>query len=215
MLYLLLVLAAPAPEPDPEPGVYYKSPQAVFDASLKAAEKKDFKAAVECIAPEARREYAASMAASMLMLKNLPIDLPDLADMRKALREVMDKHGLTEKATDGINVGTSPYGDAKTREKLGKLIKKPEAFLLDILSAQDKAQKKLKILADLGKPVMKLTDLKVEGNKAKGVIVATLTGFETKLKVSFVKKANGWRMIPSYEMEPAIVLPAPPPPKDK
>ncbi len=215
MLLLLLSLAAPAPTASPEPGVYYKSPQDVFDASQKAAEKKDFSAAIDCIAPEARREMAGMMAAMALMLKKLPVEIEQLKEMRKALGEVMDRHGLTDKATEGIGGAAGPdggfklLGDARAREALGKLVKKPEPFLLDMLKAQDKASESLKGLLPAGKPVQKLSDVKITGDKATGVIKVTHgLGGEASQKVSFVKRSNGWRMIPSYDALAGVAGPA-------
>jgi hypothetical protein len=193
MLLIILALARAAAGPDATP--VYKSPQAVFDGSLAATKTKDFKAAVECIAPEARREAAGMMAYNALVLRRLDLGgLEALKAVSKALAEVMDRHGLTEKATAGVLVEVNPAADAVARQRLAKMVKKPEAFLVEMMAARDRASK-----GRMGVTTGKLSDVKTDGDRAAGVVTTEQGGKTLRQKISFVKKANGWRIIPSYE----------------
>jgi hypothetical protein len=195
----LVALAAPSPEP-PGSGKYYKTPQAVFDASGKAAEKKDYKTVIDCIAPESRKEMAAQLALQALALKGVPS--PRSSKANKALTDVLDKHGLTEKAIKDIKVGHDTASMRKARADLAKLIKKPEAFAVEMMAANAKAaEAMLPPGVTLPKVTMKLEGVKVEGKKATGTMVGEATGLKYRLKVGFVKGTNGWRMLPTLDTE--------------
>src|SRR5262245_24042479 len=100
-----LAARADTPEPPPTEKVY-KTPQAVFDAAMAAQQKKDFKTAVACVAPEAQMDMATGFAWAALNIKANNND-----EFRKAFKplfDVLDKHGLTEKATRNIPLGDDP-----------------------------------------------------------------------------------------------------------
>ena len=183
----------PAPTPDPEPppaGKFYKSPRAFFEASQAATKKKDYKALIDCVAPEARAEMAGQMAASMQMLKG--IGLPGLADAGKAADAVMKKYGLEGKA---VGIG-NPADVVAAGKAYAKMIKKPEAFALEMLAAQEKMQEALKgVVPGFDAPTMSLKEAKVTGAKARGVIEVSIAGTATTYPLDFVKGPNGWRML--------------------
>jgi hypothetical protein len=214
-----LAAAPPSREDvDPEPPFYtkrYSTPKACFDAYAKASDKGDYKIAFDCLSPEAQKDTAAFTVYAMLAMKN--VNLPD--EFKKAYKpvyDVLDKHGLTEKATKDFkadfNVMKMPE---KTRLGLRKLIKKPVALMIDMSAAQEKVQKNggLGFHAQVEKPKTTLSDLKTKGNKASGTIVMSGNGFEMKQAVEFVKLSVGWKMVPSLEF--ATGGGAPPPPVQK
>lgn len=200
---LLLIVLPLAPEPSPEPpggAGYCKDPQAVFEAYEKATQKRDYKTVIDCIAPAARKDYAAQIAVQALLLKG-----SRFANAEKAVKpmlEVMAKHGLTEKALADITVSSRDRETVKKAQAgLGKLIKRPEAFALEMLAAKGKMLKALSTgrvvrRPPMKRPPMKLEDVKVEWDKASGTMVIDLGGRQLKRQVDFLKGPNGWRMLP-------------------
>jgi len=103
------------------------------------------------------------------------------AKLYKPIYEALDKHGLTEKATrdfefEGVHL------TAKSKEAAMKLVKDPVAFAGDFMDATGKlgAQPDDK---DLPRP--KLTELKIDGDKATGVIIDKV---KVKVKVAVKDK---------------------------
>jgi len=201
---VLAVLAVSAPaQKDKEKAKVYKTPQEVFDAHVAAEKKGDFKTLASTLAPVAQKEFGAviaiEFAAGRAELKASKEEKDkQVYQILKPTFDVLDKHGLTEKATKDVKKSK----DAKEREKSKKviegLVKDHEAFLADMLSALDK-------LGGNPKTEDKLTELKVDGDKATGVVVST---YDEKLKkkpkkepVSFVKINDSWRIIPSMKEE--------------
>lgn len=196
LLPALLCSLAPTPEPEPPGGgVYYNTPQAVFDASRKASEKGDYMTVVDCIAPEMRRDYAASLVVQALMLKGVGLAGGDKA--ARPIKAVLDRHGLTDKALSGISLGSGGAGPArKARAAIAKLIKKPKAFAAEMMAAQQKWARALDLPGGLPKSPNKLVGVKVEGKKASGLAVMELGDTRVEYKVGFVKGPAGWRMLP-------------------
>jgi len=216
---VLAQLAAAPPsrdDVDPEPPYHtkrYSSPKACFDAYARASDKGDYKTAFDCLSPEAQKDTAAFTVFAMLALKDN--NLPE--EFRKAYKpvyDVMDKHGLTDKALkDFKGQGFAMKMPEKTRLGIRKLIKKPMALMLDMTAAQEKAQKEggLGQLVQQVKPKTTLTDLKTKGDKASGTIVVSYGGGEAKQSVEFVKLSVGWKMVPSLEIVGGGVAPNAPP----
>jgi hypothetical protein len=118
--------------------------------------------------------------------------------LQKGLAAVMEKHGLTAKAVEGIAIPEDSFmGDTKARLALGRLVKKPEGFTLDMMAAQEKAFVESK-LPPTPKPDERLADVKIDGDKARGTIIGKASDGETHMDVFFVKKSDGWRLIPTY-----------------
>jgi hypothetical protein len=187
--FTLLVLAQ-----DPEPSrdsVVHKTPQAVFDAAMVAQNKKDFKAMVACLAPEARKDMASGFAWAALNIKE-----GNPGEIRKALKpmfDVLDKHGLTQKATKNIQLGDDPKVEAKSRLALRKMIKNHAAFAAEYLAAQDKVGGGDRP----GETKTKLTELKIKGDKATATMEVDFGGNQpTRQPIEFVKIGGGWKMIP-------------------
>jgi len=182
----------------------YKTPEACFDAARAAYEKGDFAAFVACIAPDAQKDLASKLGLELVSSRAMVEELKD-NDQREAMQkafgpvnEVLDRHGLTPKATKEIRKGKDGEENEKAKKAVLKLVKDPEKFLADVLAAFDKLSGPNK-----EKTKDKLTDVKIDGDKATGVIVTTRKGkddndVERKEKVQFVKVGGGWRMIPSF-----------------
>jgi hypothetical protein len=221
----VLVLAF-LPADLPAADANYKTPKAVYDAWAKARKAYDVKAALDCLAPEALREAAAVDAIQAIALKwALGRGVPE---MKKASTAVLEKHGLTAKVTEKIkNPFFNRYGTPKERETLGKLIKDPRAFIVELAEAQKKAVKDIKFDpppkgGEEPKVTVSLTDVKITGDKATGVILQVSEPYhgdrkdpdalvvrEKREKLSFVKGAKGWRIIPSYEVPKDKLVPVP------
>lgn len=210
----VLALASTAQEVEPPTKVkIYKTPQAVYDAFWGALKKKDFKTAIDCLAPDSLKQAAVDLAFQGVRereggFRPVPKDAKDGGEKMKPdekmkpVFEVLDKHGLTEKVTKDIPRTPFGRGSKKARADMAALIKKPEAFTLDMLKALDKARPGM--IGGGGDRSQKLEDVKIEGDKAKGNVVHTFE-FKDKDKVGknefkqaieFVKVNGGWRVDP-------------------
>src|SRR5262245_19968969 len=180
----------------------YETPQDVFDAFLAAVNKHDSKAFVACLTPEALKDLAARRAVATLQ-KRAEIkgdrDEEKLDKKYRPILDVLDRHGLTKKE---IKLGEMAKERAKARETVLRQLKDPGAFLADLLDADDKvtARKSEKIEA-------RLTDMKIDGDRASGIVVITEGDTERKLTYEFTKIGASWKLDPRPKDEKA--------PKDK
>jgi len=201
----------------------YKTPQEVFDALQTALQKRDAHLLVGTLTPEFQKTIAAQMLTSAIYRRDdvqgeLVKDKKDKDDKDRAkerekkhqerlkkykpLFDVMDKHGLTEKATKDLerkNLTLTPKGQAAAL----KLLKDPAAFAGDYLSVMDKIDP----VPEEAAPKEKLTDVKIDGDRATGTAVATVRvkgkdkEIENKRPVEFAKVDGGWRIAPARDAE--------------
>ncbi len=201
-----------ADKPDQPAGKTYDSPQAVFDAAQAAQDKDDYKSFVNCLSPEDQKQMASRLA--FLGMVQQPAAQTDekLRDQFKNVLAVMDKHGLGYDVTQKIKPEKTPEGAAKAQREVGALIKDPAAFDADMMEALSKTEP-FTHKPPAGQVVPKLTDVKIDGDKATGTVVVTLNGMDRKSPIEFVKVDGGWKLAPPPEPPPTA--PAPTPPRDK
>jgi hypothetical protein len=189
----------PGEKKDGPKGPVYKTPQECFDAYAAADENFDFKKYIACLALQAQQKMAAEFALGML---NRPEPRDEAsrkhAEMFKPVVDALHRHGLTEKATQGIKDSKDPTERQKAEKAVLALIKDPEAFLVDIQAAMDRA-----LGGNSGKKAykQKLTDLKIEGDRASGIIVMTTKFSQEKQSVTFVKSYHGWRILDQQRLK--------------
>jgi hypothetical protein len=179
----------------------YKTPQEVFDAFVSAQVNKDCKTYAACLALESQKDFAVLLATIAVEKRRSARDEKNedtralLAELAKATSEVLDKHGLSEKATKDVKYGGSAKEKKQVSKMLDELIKKPEAFLAEMLAASDGLRS--------GKRAegTKLTGVKIDGDKAVGVAVNKYEGKEYKEAITFVKVGGGWRILLPNEDE--------------
>jgi len=227
LLLAALVVSASAQDAEPKTKAkIHKTPQACFDAVLAASEKRDARALVGCFTPEAVKQMAGDLASQGFFLrdqaegklfKDKDGAKPDEETLKrlKPMLDVLDKHGLTVKATKDLRPkGFRPT--KKEREALLKLVKKPEEFAVDFMAVQYKAAPRPSPNKDEPKP--KLEDLKIDGDKATANVVVTLRvpadkdkGKEDprqiKQPVTFQKIDGGWRVNPEANRKDEDELP--------
>jgi hypothetical protein len=204
LLAALAVTAGAQKDKDEKKAKLYKTPQEVFDAVEEAEAKKDYKTFVACFAPETQKDFALLLAIEAVEKRRAAKNEKDekrreeRAKAAKASNDVLDKHGLTEKATKGVKFGESPKEAKEIRKTVYGLIKKPEAFFVEMLPLSDF------LGGEKDKPKSKLTGVKIDGDKASGTVVTEGKdkGKERKEPVKFVKIGGGWRILmPSLDDE--------------
>jgi hypothetical protein len=213
LLLAALVVGASAQDTEPKrKAKVYKTPQEVFEAVLAARQKRDARAMVDCFTPEAVKRIATDLAVQSFFvrdraegkyLKDQGKDkIEEEAKKLKPQLDVLDKHGLTEKATKDLRPANF-RATKEQREGLRKLIKDPEAFVVEFMTAQAKAEPRPPEGKDDPKP--KLADVKTDGDKGTGNVVVTLKAGneskEIKQPVLFRKVNDGWRIDPQPEKE--------------
>jgi len=203
---LLAALSLPAfaqKDKDQPRAKVYKTPQEVFDASVEAEAKDDFKTMVAVLAPVAQKEMAAQFAAEFAaeraeLKEKKDKESAEMAKFFGPIFSVLDKHGLTEKATPKEVKKTKDAKEyvAAKKAALG-VIKDPTAFLVEMAAALHK-------ISPNEKTKDKLTEVKIDGDKASGVVVTTYEDKKKKDKkdpVRFVRIDGSWRIIPSMAFE--------------
>jgi hypothetical protein len=198
---------------DPDKTKVYKTPQECHAAGVEAFHKKDHKTWVGCLAPQAQKALASELAVDFASDRAgyAKLEEKEREAVVKALEpvyDVMDRHGLTQKATKDVTKSKDAREQEKARKAVLELIKNPETFLVDLYAALDKLEGKPK---EQPRPREKLTDVKIDGDKATATIVTT-TGkgkkeTQNKEPVKFEKINGSWRMIPDFKPPEA--------PKDK
>jgi len=211
MAVAVLALSAPAQKEEKEKPKekVYKTPQEVFDAFVAAEQKRDAKALVSLMAPVAHREFTAGFGFIFAVTRNQLKEKKDKKSDEELKQSapifaVLDKHGLTEKAMKGVKFSDDPKDAEKNNKAVLDAVKDQQAFLVDLLNALNTVDPKKE-----EKSVDKLTELKIDGDKASGVVVTTYEDKKKKDKkspVAFVKIGEGWKIIPELgggQEEPA------------
>jgi hypothetical protein len=196
LLGALLLSAAAADEKEQPKAKIYKTPQEVFDAFVPALYKRDARTFVGCLAPDVIKRLAGDYARRGVQRRIIAeTGGKDGGKNEKVLKlwqgtfDVLDKHGLTARATKAVKLTDKDRAEAA----LVKLLKDPAAFLVDYQEALDKL--------DSGKPKekepkAKLSDVKIDGDKATGTITIKYDGGEEKRPVAFSKVGGGWKIDP-------------------
>lgn len=181
----------------------YNTPQAVFDAAQSAQKKEDFKTFVGCLAPEAQKEMAAGLAFGGLNQQAAARADEKLRTQYKPILDTLDKHGLTDEVGKKVNLKpASPQEGEKVQRELLGLIKDPAAFAVDMMTAYSKTEPFNRKPPDM--PTPELTDVKVDGDKARGTVLVKAQGREFRQPIAFVKVGGSWKLAPQPQ-------PAPPP----
>lgn len=181
----------------------YKTPQDAFDAFAAADKKNDYKTVASIMTPQAVKDHAVDLALKMAPLRpdfedRKDKDLDALRKKFKPAFDIMDKHGLTRKALADVKDSKDKKEMEKARKIVQPLLKDPEAFFVEFLTEFGK------IVGAEAKGTQKLTDLKIDGDKAKGTAVTTTSMKDKKDKVKkepieFVKIDGSWRIIPALD----------------
>ena len=199
---LLAALAAPCAAQKDKAGAY-KTPQECFDAGSAAFARGDHKTWVGCLAPASQKELAAELGVKYALTRASLDELKDrdraaaAAKAHKPLFDALDRHGLTAKALKGLAVGKDAKERQKARETVLGLLKDAEAFLVDFYAAVEKLEGLTK---EKDGATEKLTDVKIDGDKATATVVRTIMGDDkgkdvvSKESMQFVKVDGGWRL---------------------
>jgi hypothetical protein len=191
-------LTASAADKDKEKGKSYDSPQAVFDAAVAAQKKDDYKTFIGCLSPDAVKQLASTLAYGALHQQSAAQTNDKIKEEFKPVLAALDKNGLTYEVTKKIKLeDASPEGIKKGAVAVSALIKDPAAVAADLMEAYAKADPSRKKPEDQPEP--KLADMKIDGDKAKGMVVVTIEGNEVKQPVEFVKVDGGWKLAPQPE----------------
>ncbi len=203
---LLLAILAPAAGAQAErrdAGAAYNSPQAAFEAAQAAQKKDDFKTFVACFTPEAQKEMAAGLAFGALQQQAAARSDEKLRTQFKAILDVLNKYGLTDEVGKKIKLNPASQDEAvKLQKEIQGLIKDPAAFDVDLMTAYSKTEPFNRKPPDM--PMPQLTDVKIDGDKARGTIVVKVQGQELRQPAEFAKVGGGWKLAPAPQ-------PAPPP----
>jgi hypothetical protein len=203
---LLLSLAVPAgAQKEKDKPKVYKTPQEVFDAFVTAVNKNDHKTRIACYPPVVQKKLATDWAIQGVFRRSQADSDGKIKGVDyKPLFEVLDKHGLTEKATKGITGLETGKKRIAARSTLIGLVKDHAAFVADyeiaLAAVTDKGRPREKDKAKQTEVRPKLTEVKIDGDKATGVPVLTIDGKEKKGSVDFVKVGDGWRIIPDRRL---------------
>jgi hypothetical protein len=118
-----------------------------------------------------------------------------MAKLARPLLDAAARHGLPEEATRGITDSKDPNERQKAEQALLARIKDPAAFLVDMLAANDK------VFGGGGKKqyTQRLTEVKIDGDRAAGTVVINYSFSEEKKSVSFVRIDGSWRALNDKE----------------
>jgi len=203
LLFAVLAPAAGAQGERRDAGAAYNSPQAVFDAAQAAQKKDDYKTFVACFTPEAQKDMAAGLAFHALTQQAAARNDEKLRTQLKPILDALTKNGLTDEVGKKVKLNpASPQEAEKVQKEVQGLIKDPAAFAVDLMTAYSRTEPFNRKPPDM--PTPQLTDVKVDGDKARGTIVVKVQGQELKQPAEFAKVGGSWKLAPQPQ-------PAPPP----
>jgi hypothetical protein len=184
----------------------YATPQEAWQAAAKAFTNKDWKAVYGVLTDESREKLTAQAAFLPLMIKGFAKLAPkdkqaeEMAKL-KPLDDVLAKHGLTEEVLKKMEQEAKAKGtDKKDPDAMKKAlqtliapIKDRRAFVGEMMPALQKAtgmsKEDNKAFAEA-----QLKDVKVEGDKARGVLVLKKGDKEQREPIEFRREGGGWRV---------------------
>jgi hypothetical protein len=200
---LILALAVTAAA-DTDKEKVYKTPQAVFEAAKTAAKKKDMRTFVGCLTPDSQKLFTGQLVLAGVLTKAFAGLDPSgkLKEVVKPIDDLMAKHGLTEEALKKFKPSKDPKETGKAMRAMADLIKDRTGFCVEIAALFEKSMPKK------GKAAFEneeLKDVKIDGDKAKGVLVSKDGEKERKVPIDFAKIGGGWKLV----MPEAPIRPGP------
>jgi hypothetical protein len=176
----------------------YKSPEDVFAAAKKAAEKEDMKTFMSCLPEDSRDIMAGGMVVVGIFIKALAaLDNEETKELVAALDATLKKHGITEETLAKMKGGT-PIGlkDTEAMRKALKSmvapIKDRSAFVGDMVKVLQRMDKGKKEDTGFLSKDSELKELKIENGKAKGVVVSKQGGQEKRDPIEFRRVRESW-----------------------
>ena len=175
-------------------GSEFSSPEATFATAKAAATKGDYKTFCDCLTTDAQDQLAAGFVflGGFMQLAMMGDD-EDAKAMATEIRELLEKHGVTEDSSSKVNIdmNASEKDQGKEMRKLAAPIKDRPAFIAEFFAVLEKHGK------DKTKPFesdAKLVDLKTEGDTATATVVQTSEGKEEKNSIEFKKVDGAWKI---------------------
>jgi hypothetical protein len=187
----------------------FDTPEAVFKASQAAAKKKDFKGFFNCLTQDSQKLMTGQLIMTGSMIKSFASldSTGKAAELIKPINEVFSKHGLKEEELKKkLKPTNDPKQAAKNMRGAAELVKSPANFCSDLIAALEKANPKG------AQPFVdgKLSDVKIDGDKAKGMIAIKAGEKERKEPIEFAKVGGGWKLVLPEPKEGPPKLPLPP-----
>lgn len=187
---------ANTPAQEPESATGFKTPQAVFDAAVKAEKKNDHKAIALLLTPKSQTKLVGELA---LFCKRLMVDDvdDDAGDERKAalakLKKIMTKHGLTKDVMGKLKQTEDSKGLEANDKVIHAAVKDKPACVNDLVRWYDDLGGPGKWSWALPKDVS-LKDVKIVGDKATGTLVRKGDDKDLEEPIEFAKIKGGWRL---------------------
>lgn len=170
------------------------TPEATLEAARAAAAKHDYAALCQLFTPGAQEDLAAGLVVVSRMVLASKADKEGAGPLRAKLREVLDKHGLSENNMPRIRIDAKATEEEQAREfrKLAAPIKDRCAFAVDVLGVLYRHGDKPG--GRLIEESARLKDVKVEGDKATATFVQARGGRESGGPVAFEKVGGEWKI---------------------
>jgi hypothetical protein len=165
------------------------TPDETFKNAQAAAEKNDYKTFMSTMTPESQDTYAGMVAFGGAMVQAFAgLGGPEGAEDAKKVKEVLDKHGLTEESLKKADpTAADPIAGMKS---LVEPVKDKPAFVADMMAVM-KSTKDFKDRSPLQKGAT-LKDVKIDGDSAKGTIETDVEGKKESSPIDFKKVDGKW-----------------------
>ena len=164
------------------------TPEAAFKNVQAAAAKGDCEAYMSNMTDESQELFVGRMAAGAAMMQMFAGFSPEAAKNTKAIKDVLDSHGLTEERLNALRPDPNsrdPVGDLR---KLARTIDERGQFMTDLAAAFKGNEGGNFRMGPDESAVLK--DVKISDDDATGTVVFELDGEKEATLVEF-KKVNG------------------------
>lgn len=174
------------------------TPQAVWEAMTAANTARDHKAFMAAFSPAFQKSETARAAYSGLGMRNRIGGSPkrdaEIKAENKPILDALDKHGLTAEATKGLKLNVGRDDDEKNIKTLAGMIKDPAPLWAELQAGfaklpgyRDEPSRQFE---------GKRTDVKIDGDKATGLLVQMAGREEYKVRIVFIKVEGQWKIAP-------------------
>ncbi len=181
----------------------YRSPEAVFAAARQASEREDWRSFCGCLTPPSRDLLAGGMVQNMAQIiaarkfaSTGGTGAEQAVDAKfQPILDVLQRHRLDDETVQRMAKELPSMPSAADAERVDRVlapIRDRNGFIADMIAA-------LRQIADGpgGGPFAaqsELTEVKIDGDRATGVVLSTARGFEEKQSIAFERTLGGWKI---------------------
>lgn len=181
----------------------YRSPEAVFTAARQAAEREDWRGFCGCLTPPSRDLLVGSMvhnvsqiAAARSFASASGLGAGQAVDAKvQPILDVLQRHRLDDETVQRMAKELPWMPNASDAERVDQTlapIRDRNGFVADMIAAMRQIDNSPGVKPFAAQS--ELTEVKIDGERATGMVVSTADGRESKESIAFQRSGGGWKI---------------------